>query len=823
MEKISLNGTWRLSKTGEQDNIPANVPGCVHLDLMVNGKIPDPFYRDNELEVMWVGETDWVYSRQFDIPESLLKQDRVILNCDGLDTLAKIVINGQDLAQTDNMFRRVSFDVKSMLKSGENTIAIYFTSAVRYGQERLAAHPIPAWNSGEKIPGGNWVRKAQCHYGWDWGPRLVTCGIWRDIYLVGFHQARWKDCSIQQDHTHPGRVGLDIIGSVEQVRSLDLHVQISVKYGDELVTEIQAPVKNGEVTASLILRDPRLWWPNGMGGQPLYQVEAILLDQENESLDTWTRRIGLRTLRIDRHPDEWGESFQFVVNQVPFFAKGANWIPADSFLPRLTEAHYRQLLQDAAGVNMNMLRVWGGGIYEEDLFYNLCDELGICIWQDFMFSCATYPTFDQSWMANVREEVKDNIRRLRHHPCLALWCGNNEMEQGLVGDDWTSFTMSWVDYGRLFDQMLPDLVKQLDPQTDYWPCSPHSPLGSRTDWENPGWGDTHLWEVWHGKKPFEFYRTTHHRFISEFGFQSFPEPDTVYRFTDAEDSNITSYVMEHHQRSGIGNQTIIHYMLDWFRMPRSFEMTLWLSQILQGMAMKYAVDHWRRNMPRSMGALYWQLNDCWPVASWSSLDYHGRWKALQYMAKRFFAPVSISGVEDLDTGEVKVYGVSDLQDTFEGIMQWAVFDPEGTRIANGEFPAVLPGRKSTHIHTLDLKSCLEEHASRKLLIWIDLLLEDAVISSDLILFARPKHLTLIDPGIILEWNQLSDTEWKAKVSSARPALWVWLSGPAGARYSDNFFHLMPGHVASILATFPAGTVFSDPSPPVKAYSLWSTF
>ena len=313
-------------------------------------------------------------------------------------------------------------------------------------------------------------------------------------------------------------------------------------------------------------------------------------------LDRLTKRIGLRTLRLDRHADEWGESFQFVVNGVPFFAKGANWIPADTFAPRVTRDDYARLLRDTADANMNMLRVWGGGIYEDDVFYDLCDELGITVWQDFMFACSTYPAFDDAFLANVRAEAEDNVRRLRHHPCLALWCGNNELEQGLVGEEWIDGT---DELGGLFPPVRPACCPRwcatLDPERDYWPCSPHSPHGDRDDHSNPQWGDAHLWDVWHGKKPFEWYRTCEHRFASEFGFQSFPEPKTVYAYTAPADRNITSYVMEHHQRSGIGNTTIISYMLDWFRLPTNFDMTLWLSQILHGMAMKYAVENWRRH------------------------------------------------------------------------------------------------------------------------------------------------------------------------------------------------------------------------------------
>jgi len=525
-----------------------------------------------------------------------------------------------------------------------------------------------------------------------------------------------------------------------------------------------------------------------------------LMGPEGEGLDCVTKRVGLRTLRLDRHPDEWGESFQFVVNGVPFFAKGANWIPADAFATRVTRDRYEDLLKSAAEANMNMLRVWGGGVYEEDVFYDLCDVLGFCVWQDFMFACAQYPTFDEEFMRQVRAEAEDNVRRLRHHACLALWCGNNELEMGFVGEEYPERQMSWKDYGKLFDELLPEVVKALDPDRDYWPGSPHSPCGERSDFNNPRCGDAHLWSVWHGREPFEWYRTCEHRFNSEFGFQSFPEPKTTYGFTEPGDRNVTSYVMEHHQRSGSVNALIMHYMLDWFRLPTSFEMTLWLSQILQGMAMKYAVEHWRRAMPRGMGTLYWQLDDTWPVASWSSIDYHGRWKALQFMAKQFYAPVLVSGVEDREAGTVELHVTSDLGEAKALTLEWTLTDASGARLAGEELAVEAGPRQDMRVATVDLKRFVEEHGPRNLLVWLWLRDGGDVVSSNLVLFSRPKHLELGDPGIA--WSVEGDGEggFDVTLTSERPGLWVWLSlGEADARFSDNFFHLFPGETRTVTA------------------------
>ncbi|MEO8397238.1 MAG: glycoside hydrolase family 2 protein, partial [Chloroflexota bacterium] len=460
--------------------------------------------------------------------------------------------------------------------------------------------------------------------------------------------------------------------------------------------------------------------------------------------------------------------------------------------PRLTADHYERLIVDAADANMNMLRVWGGGVYEQDVFYDLCDHYGIAIWQDFMFACGTYPTYEAEFMSNVRAEAEDNVRHLRHHACIALWCGNNELEQGLVADEWTERTMSWKDYDKLFDALLGDVVRINDPDRAYWPSSPHK-SADRVQWMNPDNGDSHLWSVWHGREPFEWYRTRQDRFVSEFGFQSFPEPATLEPFIEPEDYNITSYMMEYRQRSGIGNSTIIHYLLNWFRLPNSFEHGIWLSQILQGMAIKYAVEHWRRNMPHTMGTLYWQLNDCWPGPSWSSIDSLYRWKALHYMAKRFYAPLMISGLENPTAGTVEVHVTSDLLAAQDAVIRWQAVSTTGEILDSGELSAGIPAAQDTLVTTLDLNAILQKQGIRNLLVVLELHVNGAAISENLVLFARPKHLTLVEPNIQFTVRQAGENQFKVAVTADHPALWAWLSTANGnARFSDNFFNLMPG-------------------------------
>jgi beta-mannosidase len=815
VKTLKLDGKWHLKQLNtapaEHGGGPGkplsvdkvNVPGDVLTELVRTKRVPDPFVGENELQVQWVGECDWRYERKFNVPATLLNEGRVLLQCDGLDTFATVEINGKKVATSDNMHRRYEWQVKPLLKAGENTIRVTFRSVNEYTRKRQAERMI------RSDPGGchptarpAWVRKQGCNFGWDWGPVLVTMGIWRSIRLVGYSTAKIDHVAVDQKHAKD-QVQLDLTCELSRVWRQSLTAKATLRFGKKVVAERTTSTSGKTISVALKVDEPKLWWPNGMGDQPLYELQVELLDADGHVIDTSTKRIGLRTLRLDRHKDQWGESFQFLANGVPFFSKGSNWIPVDALNGRRTEADYRRLLEDAAAVNQNMIRVWGGGIYEDDAFYDICDELGLCVWQDFMFACMAYPTWDKAFMATVEAEARDNIRRLRDHASLALWCGNNELEQQVVtrraiplkaGKRYT-----WEQYGKLFDKMLPNVVAEEAGATDYWPSSPHSPHGDRIDHENPKWGDAHLWGVWHGQKPFEWFRECEHRFNSEFGFQSFPEPKTVYGYTKKEDRNITTAVMEHHQRSGIGNTTIMRYMLDWFRLPTSFEMTLWASQILQGMAIKYACEHWRRSMPRGMGTLYWQLNDVWPVASWASIDYHGRWKALHYMARHFFAPVMVSGLEDKQNGTVEIHVTSDLLESKPGTVSWKVTDAVGRRLDGGKKNIRTPVNSNRKVETLKLADLRSEKSDRDLIVWIDLAVKGQPKSTNLVTFARPKHLELADsPGISAKVTAGRDGAYQVALKSKRPALWVWLElDGVDARYTDNFVHLGPGRSVTI--------------------------
>ena len=631
---IDLGGKWKVSQVGHAEEIDAQVPGCIHTDLLAAGKIPDPFYRDNEHAVQWVSDVAWGYRRAFSVESSLLQKTHVLLRCEGLDTLAAIKVNGREIGRTDNMFRLYEFDVKQILQPGDNTIEVRFDPVVPFVREKEAQRKLPTW----AYPGAAYVRKEPCNFGWDWGPTLITCGIWKKIGLVAFDAARLDDVAITQDHSQKGQVTLGVDVEAGPKTTEALQAEVGLSFGQNRIARQVIELEQGRGRANIAIADPKLWWPAGMGSQPLYSVK-VELRQAGQVLDSATKRIGLRTLQAVQQTKT--SPMHFVVNGVSFFAKGANWIPADCFANRVTRPILQRYVDDAVAANMNTLRLWGGGYYEEDDLYDLCDERGICLWVDLKFGCTTYPAFDEAFLANVRQETRDNLRRLRHHPSIAVWCGNNEIMFFRGGDHWTADKMSTADYYRLFRDTLGGEVAALAPQSDYVTGSPDC-------------GDVHFWEVWHGGKPFEVYRNIH-GFVSEFGFQSFAEPKTVRSFTEAADrKSVYSPIMKYHERSNrmymdvkedgrIGTDKIMILVRKYFREPKDFPSTLWLSQITQGYGIKYGAEGWRREMPTSMGCVYWQYNDCWPCSSWASVDYFGRWKALQYMAQRFYAPLLVSG------------------------------------------------------------------------------------------------------------------------------------------------------------------------------------
>src|SRR5512139_2030003 len=685
MQKQTLSGTWQFRQCGTEEWWPATVPGGVHTDLLALGRIPDPFVADNELKVMWVAENDWEYRHSFKVDAGLLAEENVLLVCDGLDTIADLYLNGTYLGHAENMFRRWEWDVKSLLKEGSNDLLITFGSPVRFITARQAQLPL---QGGGDIPGGPHLRKAPCHWGWDWGPKLPPIGVWKEIGLEGY-SLRFENVHLRQSLDENGAtITADIETGAFNGAEIKAFLKVTGPNGEQYkAKETLTSMFEGDdgfANLSVEIPDPQLWWPHGYGAQPLYEVEVTLKDGK-DILDRRTYKIGLREIELCQEQDQWGKEFTFYVNGVRLFAKGADWIPADSLPTRITESYLEGLLKSAVDANMNMLRVWGGGYYPEDMFYDLCDRYGILVWQDFMFACGIYPA-DADFFENFRVEAVENIRRLRHHAALALWCGNNEMEQGWCDWGWNKpddpVNQRLKDgYDRMFHNMLPELLKCEDPDHPYWPssASANTPFDGAN---NQVQGDCHYWDVWHGRKPFTAYRTQYPRFMSEFGFQALPPLKTIATYADPADWNMTSYVMEHHQRSGSGNGLMIAQMTDTFRMPKDFSSLVYLSLLLQAEGIRYGVEHWRRNRNRVSGTLIWQLNDCWPVASWASLDYFGRWKALHYAAKRFYAPLLLSVAEEGKT--MRVHVTSDLVRPVDVIVRWRLELLNGKCLGSGE-------------------------------------------------------------------------------------------------------------------------------------------
>ncbi|MDR0290709.1 MAG: glycoside hydrolase family 2 protein [Treponema sp.] len=640
-----LHDNWKMRKAKGREWLPAKVPGSVYSDLLLNKQMEDPFWRDNEDKAFALLEDDYEYRTEFSVSPKLLSMDRILLRCEGLDTLAEVTVNNIKIASTNNMHRTWEFDVSEVLKKDKNSLVIVFHSPVNFVREAHNRNRVDG--ASQCLDGFPQLRKAHCMFGWDWGPRLPDAGIWRDISLVGIRSARIGNVYITQKHKKDS-VELDISVEVEMTTELP-SVRQNTR-GQELswkliITDPKGKTFEYHKTARrVIIEKPELWWPNGYGSQPLYTVKLVLLSPRGKEIDTWERRIGLRTMTLRRQKDKWGESFATEVNGLAIFAMGADYIPEDNILSRTNPKRSRKLLEQCAVANFNTIRVWGGGYYPPDYFYDICDELGLVVWQDFMFACAVYDLTDE-FEQNIRAEIADNVIRIRHHASLGLWCGNNEMEMFVDSGLWVDNPKQKADYIKMYEYIFPQILKELDPNTAYWPASPSS--GGNFDAPNdPNRGDVHYWDVWHGNKPFTEYRKFFFRYVSEFGFQSFPALKTVESFTLPDDRNIFSYVMEKHQRNEAANGKILNYMQQTFLYPNNFDTLLYASQLLQAEAIKYGVEHFRRNRGRCMGAIYWQLNDCWPVASWSSIDYYFRWKALHYYAKRFFRPLLISCHEE---------------------------------------------------------------------------------------------------------------------------------------------------------------------------------
>ncbi|WP_216616518.1 beta-mannosidase [Marinifilum caeruleilacunae] len=803
-----LSSDWTFSEKDSLSWLPAKVPGCVHTDLLANGKIEDPFYRLNEHDLQWIDKKDWIYKTEFELDQVILSKGRIVLDFKGLDTYADVYLNDQKVLSADNMFREWTVDVKKYLKKGKNKLHIAFYSPITKGLELHDANAFvyPGAENDQAELGqveGNkrvsiYTRKAGYHYGWDWGPRLVSSGIWRPVYLRAWDHARIQDLQIVQNQVKENLASFTAVLELESEQEVLADIQIRNNGLELAASNVQLKKGVHKYELNFDIENPKLWWPNGLGEQDLYTINAEI--NVNGRVEQASRRIGIRTMEVVREKDDEGTSFYFKVNGVPVFMKGANYIPNDIFPSRVSKDQLKKVIETAKNSNMNMLRVWGGGYYEDDLFYDLCDEAGILVWQDFMFACAMYPG-KREFLDNIKAEARDNIRRLRNHPSIALWCGNNEILVAWHNWGWKRQAreqgeevpaMVWKAYADIFHEVLPKAVEEYDPSRFYWSSSPSSGTGVKPDLIN---GDDHYWGVWWGKEPFETYATHIARFMSEYGFQSFPEMKSVRKYAEPEDCDIFSEVMKSHQRSSIGNETIEYYMLQDYRKPKDFESFLYVNHVLQAEGIKFALEGHRRAMPYCMGSLYWQINDCWPVASWSSTDYYQEWKALQYYVKKGFEPLLVSPY--LEKDNLKVAVVNDHLKEIDAKLILKVMDFTGNVTWSESKEISIRKNSSEVFYGQQLKKFLQGRNPEKELFLVELKVDSEVVARNILYFKSVKDVKLPKPKV--EYSILKkENSYEIRIESDVLAKNVFLSlGDEDGFFSDNYFDVLAGETISI--------------------------
>ena len=815
----TLHSDWTFCQVGDTLWSDAKVPGTIHQDLLNHNRIPNPFYGMNEEAVQWVENEDWMYRTSFVVTEEQLNRDAAVLELDGLDTYADVFLNGALILRSDNMFVGHKVPVKSVLRKGENRLLIRFRSAVKEAlpQWETNGFDYPADNDHSSKRVSIYTRKAPYSYGWDWGIRLATCGIWRPVRLVFSDVARIEDYYVRQASVSASKADVDNRLEITNVTSQPVSALLKVAYhytaNDTKEVQKQIELRPGENTVSLpvMIDNPHLWMPNGWGEPSLYKFTASV-SVDGVEVASQERQVGLRSIRVVMEDDEHGKSFYFEVNGHPMFAKGANFIPDDALLPNVTPERYKRIFEDVKAANMNMLRVWGGGIYEDDKFYDEADRNGILIWQDFLFACTTYP-HDPLFLKRVEAEAEYNIKRLRGHASLAMWCGNNEIYEGVRYWGWKNkytaeaFAEMNSGYDVLFRQLLPDMVKRFDSDRFYMHGSPYE-----ANWGRPeSWkiADSHNWGTWYGRKPFESFDSEIPRFMSEYGFQAFPEMKTIRTFAEEKDFELESPVMNAHQKATIGNALIKQTMGLYYKVPAKFEDLVYVGLVLQGQGMRHGIEAHRRNRPYCMGSLFWQLNDSWPVVSWSSIDYYGNWKAMQYQSQRAFAPVLINAIKEGD--DLCVYLISDeLQDRDDVRLTVELMDFDGK--SHGKWTQ--NGKLTANTSMLFLKKRVDEFLSKQdaatsFLRFTLKAKNGAALADEVFYFAYPKDQKLPEARIETSVKKRGEAI-EMTLKTDKLARDIFIEVPVqGVRFSDNFFDLLPGQRKKITITSPEGYSLKD--------------
>lgn len=823
-EVKDLSGTWSLNCAEDRvpADLPVQVPGDVHSALLKAGLIEDPYCGFNEMENLWVGRCDWAISRTFTVDETFLRHAAIYLRAEDVDTFCDISINGHKVGSTTNRFRRWEWDVKPYLKAGENVIEGYFRSAEKEC-ERVAAgygYPMPMSEVG-LVPDINTVRKPACHGGWDWGPCQMVTGFAGPLELLAVDAARIDYVYCEQDFSRRGRVGVkvnvDVTSPAGGAATLDIRFA-----GQKKSRKVRLAAGKNTVTTDFTVRNPRLWWPNGMGEQYLYPLE-VAIDGQKVS-----KKIGLRQLEVVNHPDSVygrpGVCMTFRVNGRDMFAKGADWVPCELFESRQTYGRYADVLTSARDANMNMLRHWGGGQFEKEFFYNICDSLGLMLWHDFMFSCAIYPA-DKAFLDEVEAELNHQVRRLRDYSCIALWCGDNECV-GALG--WWEVTRSNRDF---YTAKLDTLVKlrgrvaaEVDPTRVYWPSSPCAGPGdyATDNWKEDTKGDMHLWSISKFAGPLEDYYRVRPRFCSEYGHSSFPRYDLMARYLSPGAANPWSPEFEHHVKEVTdgrrGNQIILDRLRLHFNFPKRVEDIFYLSQVEQAMGLETASQFWRTLEPNCMGTIYWQLNDIWPGASWSSIEWDGKWKQSHYHARRFFAPELICAVPSSDdAGRLGIWVVNDTGHDKDYTALVRLWSFTGEVIDERYVPVTVAGDASLQAAEFKLDEFGDEAARRGRFLELVLLVGNRVAAYNTWMFGEYKDC-LLEAAEIKCAAANSDGKWIVTLSTDRPAFFVWLSvGDIPGEFSDNSFTLYPGREVDLVFTPKNG--FNDFEKFVSSLSL----
>ena len=804
IKEISLNDNWLVKSANDSIKLTTNIPNEIHFDLYKNKVIPHPFFGDNEKNIQWVSENDWTYEKEFDVDSSFLTNENIELVFEGIDTYSDIYLNDVKLLSTDNQFRQWKADVKSRLQTSNNKLSILIHSPFDIEKQKAEAYGFQPPSDSRMF-----TRKAAYVYGWDWGPQIVTSGLWKSVKLESWNGPRLKDVLIIQDSLTERKAYLTARFEISSNKQTEISLFV---YGNR--KNIITDEGNQTVEINFEIDYPDLWWPNGLGDQKLYKIDCSLSNNDY-GVQTISKKIGLRTIELVQEKDSIGKSFYFKVNGQPVFMKGANYIPMQILGNDVDTNKYARLIKDAAESNMNMLRVWGGGIYEHDIFYDLCDEKGILIWQDFMFANSMYPA-DSLMLQNIELESTEQIKRLRNHPSIALFCGNNEIAEAWANWGWKNkYTVEQQkkmenDYNQIFHKLLPDLVNKFSSKIPYWPSSPQFGRGDkRSQYE----GDSHYWGVWHDEEPFEMYEVKVPRFMSEFGFQSYPSLKTLKHWVDKKDLEYNSPMLQSHQKHPRGNELIKKYMERDYKVPENFSDFIYVSQLLQAEGIEMGIEAHRRAMPYCMGSLYWQLNDCWPVVSWSGIDYEMRWKAMQYFVKKSFESVILSLERDDET--LNIYLINDGNESVKGYLTFQSINFDGEiKLHAEEYYQINPNSVEL-LRSLDITNYTHIDWSYSfLIIGFN---GDVRVNEKYFYFVKPKNMNLSKPEIKISKEKNGD-HYILNLVSNTLAKNVFVDSNADGKFSDNFFDLIPGE-EKIIEFYPNEDI-DEVS--FTTFSLWNT-